>query len=130
MGLDFALQTRQDLIRSTPSSLLTFTLFGQPDGRSSFLIPPSFARTIEKRAVALFSVLAEREGFEPSIRSLVYRISSAAHSTTLASLRNHSNIVRGLEKYRHVVDNLYRRYRDTLFLWMKILKKEIIVQPV
>jgi len=29
-----------------------------------------------------------------------------------------------------VVDNLYRRYRDTLFLWMKILKKEIIVQPV
>ncbi len=32
-------------------------------------------------------LVAEREGFEPSIRLPVYRISSAAHSTTLPPLR-------------------------------------------
>ena len=32
-------------------------------------------------------VLAEKEGFEPSIRRTVYRISSPAHSTTLPPLQ-------------------------------------------
>ena len=34
----------------------------------------------------LFYILAEKEGFEPSIRRTVYRISSPAHSTTLPPL--------------------------------------------
>src|SRR5574343_245883 len=34
-----------------------------------------------------FFILAEKEGFEPSIRRTVYRISSPAHSTTLPPLQ-------------------------------------------
>src|SRR6185436_10278897 len=38
--------------------------------------------------------LAEQEGFEPSIRRTVYRISSPAHSTTLPPLLNSVRVVR------------------------------------
>ncbi len=33
--------------------------------------------------------IAEREGFEPPVQLPVHRISSAAHSTTLASFQKH-----------------------------------------
>ena len=35
----------------------------------------------------IFNLFAEREGFEPPVQLPVHRISSAAHSTTLASFQ-------------------------------------------
>ena len=48
---------------------------------------PGFARRFKGRRVRRREDLAERVGFEPTVRLPVHRISSAAHSTSLPPLR-------------------------------------------
>ena len=44
---------------------------------------------VQVNLTSIFVLFAEREGFEPPVQLPVHRISSAAHSTTLASFRKH-----------------------------------------
>ena len=54
---------------------------------------PTLTPLFEKAVTGPFLEMAEREGFEPPVRSHVQRISSAPHSTTLAPLRITTNLL-------------------------------------
>ena len=70
--------------------------FGVQKSIPGFLSNPVFHRgfenplpcKIQKGAYAPFCILAEREGFEPSIRGTVYTLSRRAPSTTRTPLQN------------------------------------------
>ena len=53
--------------------------------------------------------MAEREGFEPSIRLTVYRFSRPAHSSALPPLRTQARIYLFGVVFKLVVDKVYRR---------------------
>jgi hypothetical protein len=54
-----------------------------------------FSSDIKKPAMRAFLYLAEREGFEPSVRLTVHTLSRRAHSTALTPLRE------GMPLYQH-----------------------------
>ena len=55
-------------------------------GRTGFEYQTSSARKIKGPIKGPFIFLAERVGFEPTVRETVHLISNQAHSTTLAPL--------------------------------------------
>jgi hypothetical protein len=59
----------------------------QPSGRPECRRPAPLARHARRRGSGLPEWVAERVGFEPTVRLPAHRISSAAHSTTLPPLR-------------------------------------------
>ena len=54
-------------------------------GKTRMVPPTAYACRVDQKSEE--KPVAERVGFEPTIRLPVYRISSAAHSTTLPPLR-------------------------------------------